>query len=97
MHRVSFSGMSYVPRVGAMEPAIAGAVSTMKQGETKVGIKGNGAVYAYQVLNQSKTDAKFDAKQEKQQAAQMSMRALSAFTSELYLKADVQDKRYLFY
>ena len=94
---ITFASNAFISKVGNSEPALSGSVSAAKKGDFKTGIKGNGAVYAYQVLNQSKSDAKFDAKQEKQQAAQMSMRALSAFTSELYLKADVQDKRYLFY
>ena len=94
---ISFASNAFISKVGNSEPVLSGSVSTAKKGDFKAGLKGNGAVYAYQVLNQSKTDAKFDAKQEKQQAAQMSMRALGAFTNELYLKADVQDKRYLFY
>lgn len=94
---VNFANNAFISKVGNSEPALSGSVSAAKKGDFKAGIKGNGAVYAYQVLNQSKSDVKFDVKQEKQQAAQMSMRALSAFTNELYLKADVQDKRYLFY
>ena len=94
---VSFANNAFIAKVGSSEPALSGSVSTAKKGDFKAGIKGNGAVYAYQVLNQNKVDSKFDAKQEKQQAAQMSMRALSSFNNELYLKADVQDKRYLFY
>ena len=94
---VSFASNAFISKVGNSEPVLSGSVSTAKKGDFKAGLKGNGAVYAYQVLNQTKTDAKFDAKQDKQQAAQMSMRGLNAFTNELYLKADVQDKRYLFY
>ena len=94
---VSFASNAFISKVGSSEPVLSGSVSAAKKGDFKAGLKGNGAVYAYQVLNQTKSDAKFDAKQEKQQAAQMSMRGLSAFTNELYLKADVQDKRYLFY
>ena len=94
---VNFANNAFISKVGNSEPALSGSVSAAKKGDFKAGIKGNGAVYAYQVLNQTKSDVKFDVKQEKQQAAQMSMRALSAFTNELYLKADVQDKRYLFY
>ncbi len=94
---VSFASNAFISKVGSSEPVLSGSVSAAKKGDFKAGLKGNGAVYAYQVLNQTKSDAKFDAKQEKQQAAQMSMRGLSAFTNELYQKADVQDKRYLFY
>ncbi|MBR4645275.1 MAG: SurA N-terminal domain-containing protein [Bacteroidaceae bacterium] len=94
---INFANNAFISKVGNSEPVLSGSVSTAKKGDFKAGIKGNGAVYAYQVLDQKKADSKFDVKQEKQQAAQMSMRALSAFTNELYLKADVQDKRYLFY
>lgn len=94
---INFASNAFISKVGSSEPVLSGSVSAAKKGDFKAGLKGNGAVYAYQVLNQTKSDAKFDAKQEKQQAAQMSMRGLSAFTNELYLKADVQDKRYLFY
>jgi peptidyl-prolyl cis-trans isomerase D len=94
---INFANNAFISKVGNSEPVLSGSVSTAKKGDFKAGIKGNGAVYAYQVLDQKKADSKFDVKQEKQQAAQMSMRALSSFTNELYLKADVQDKRYLFY
>ena len=94
---VNFANNAFIAKVGNSEPVLSGSVSAAKKGDFKAGLKGNGAVYAYQVLNQTKSDIKFDAKQEKQQCAQMYMRALSAFTNELYLKADVQDKRYLFY
>ena len=94
---INFANNAFISKVGNSEPVLSGSVSTAKKGDFKAGIKGNGAVYTYQVLDQKKADSKFDVKQEKQQAAQMSMRALSAFTNELYLKADVQDKRYLFY
>lgn len=98
LRRVSFSGLTYVPLVGTLEPAVAGAVSGMKQGEVKCGIRGNGGVYALQVLNQSKQqDAKYDQKAEEQQNVQMNARALQSLTRDLFLKADVQDNRYLFY
>ena len=98
LRRVSFSGLTYVPLVGTLEPAVAGAVSGMKQGEVKSGIRGNGGVYALQVLSQSKQqDAKYDQKAEEQQNVQMNARALQSLTRDLFLKADVQDNRYLFY
>lgn len=98
MRHISFSGMTYVPHVGAMEPAIAGAVSTMKQGDTKMGIRGNGGVYALQILSQNKqNDVKYDQKAEEQSLTQMLMRSLQSLSQDLYLKADVQDNRYLFY
>lgn len=98
LRHVSFSGLTYVPLVGTLEPAVAGAVFGMKQGELKSGIRGNGGVYALQVLSQSKQpDAKYDQKVEEQQNVQINARGLQSLTRDLFLKADVQDNRYLFY
>ncbi|MDY3099588.1 MAG: hypothetical protein SOW60_09165, partial [Bacteroidaceae bacterium] len=68
-----------------------------KKGDFKAGVKGNGAVYAFQVISQNKTDGAFDKKTEESQAMQFMLRGLNAFTSELYQKAEVVDNRYLFY
>lgn len=94
---VTFASSTYVSKVGGSEPVLSGAVSTAQKGDFKQGIRGKSAVYAFQVLGTNKTGAKFDEKQELQTLAQANTRALSLFTSELYEKADVVDKRYLFY
>ena len=94
---VTFGSNTFVSKVGTTEPALSGAVSTAKKGDFKAGIEGKGGVYAFQVLGQHSHETKFDEKKEMQQLTQMNMRALSTFTSELYQKANVEDKRYLFY
>ena len=94
---INFNNSAFVSKVGRSEPALSGAVSAAKKGDFKAGIKGNGAVYAFQVIDQNKTDGKFDKKAEETQATQSMMRGLSGFTSELYQKAEVKDNRYLFY
>ena len=98
LRHVSFSGMTYVSRIGNIEPAIAGAANGMKQGEVKTAIRGNGAVYAIQVLtNDEQKDVKYDQKTEERQIGQTMSRTLQRFTQDLYDKADVKDNRYLFY
>ena len=57
----------------------------------------NGAVYAYQVLAADKQEATFDQKQEQGTLTQAALRSINAFQNELYKKANVEDKRYLFY
>ncbi len=94
---VNFASNTFVTRMGSSEPVLSGSVSTAKQGDFKAGVKGNAAVYAYQVLNQNKLGTQFDQKKEEQQATQNTMRALNSYTSELYKNAGVEDKRYLFY
>jgi len=94
---VSFTNNVFVSKVGASEPALSGAISGTKPGDFKSGIKGNSAVYAFQVLDQHKHEGTYDQKKEEQQLSQSNSRALSNFTSELYEKAKVVDNRYIFY
>ncbi len=94
---INFNNSAFVAKVGRSEPALSGSVTAAKKGDFKAGVKGNGAVYAFQVLDQTKTDGKFDKKAEETQAAQNMMRGLGSFTNELYLNADVKDHRYLFF
>ena len=94
---VTFTGNAFVSKIGASEPILSGSVSKAKKGEFKSGIKGKAAVYAYQVLEQTKTDAKFDKKEEEQNLQQSASRYLSNFTGELMQKADINDKRYIFF
>ncbi len=93
----SFTNNVFVSKVGASEPALSGAISGTKPGDFKCGIKGNSAVYAFQVLDQHKHEGTYDQKKEEQQLSQSNSRVLSNFTSELYEKANVVDNRYLFY
>lgn len=94
---ITFANNAFIAKVGASEPALSGAVSTAKKGEFKAGVKGNSAVYAFQVLEQTKTGGEYDKKKEEKSAAQALMRTLGNFTSDLYEKANVEDHRYLFY
>ena len=88
--------------LGSEKPDIMGVKiawgETQTKGAFKAGVKGNNAVYAYQVLNIEKNkDAKFDVNAEKAQLVQMSLRYLGNYTHDLYKKADIVDNRYLFY
>ena len=101
LRNVSFSQSAYVNKFSAPEPALTGSITAQKQGTFKAGIKGNAAVYAYQVLTVNKQKgAKFDKKTEEAQLEQMA--SYNIFQSgiliqDLLKKADVKDNRYLFY
>ena len=94
---ITFTGNAFVSKIGASEPALSGSVSKAKKGEFKSGVKGKSAVYAYQVLEQTKTNAKFDKKEEEQKLQQTIGRSLGNFSGELLQKADITDKRYIFF
>ena len=97
IRHITFSGNAFVSKVGASEPVLSGSVSKAKKGDFKSGIKGKSAIYAYQVLDQKKNDAKFDKKQEEQRLQQSTGRSLGNFIRELVQKANISDKRYIFY
>ncbi len=97
--QVTFAAPVFVQAAVASEPALSGAVASVKQGAVSPAIvKGNGAAYLFQVLEKKpRSDAKFDAKQQQTQLEQQAMQAASRFMNEMYLKAGVVDNRYLFF
>ena len=94
---ITFTGNAFVSKVGASEPALSGSVSKAKKGDFKAGIKGKSAVYAYQVLDQSKNNVKYDQKEEEQKLQQTISRNIGNFSNELLKKANISDKRYIFF
>ena len=94
---ITFTGNAFVSKIGSSEPALSGSVSKAKKGDFKSGIKGKAAVYAYQVLDQKKTDAKYDKKEEEQKLQQSLSRNIGNFTNELYKNANISDNRYIFF
>ena len=96
--QVTFAAPVFVQSSVSSEPALSGAVANVKQGGVSPVIKGNGAAYIFQVLEKkTRSDAKFDAKQQQTQLEQQAMQAASRFMNEMYLKAGVVDNRYLFF
>ena len=99
VRQITFSAPVFVQSAGASEPALSGAVASVKQGAFSPSVvKGNGAAYLFQVLSKKQREGvKFDEKQQAQQLRQQAMQAAGRFMNELYLKADVVDNRYLFF
>ena len=97
LRRVTFAQPVFVSKTGNIEPALSGNSSNAAKDAFKNAVRGNGAVYAYQVLAADKQEATFDQKQEQGTLTQTALRSINAFQNELYKKANVEDKRYLFY
>lgn len=97
LRRVTFAQSVFVSKTGNIEPAISGSSSNAAKDAFKNAVRGNGAVYAYQVLATDKQEATYDQKQEQGTLTQAALRSISAFQNDLYKKANVEDKRYLFY
>ena len=97
LRRVTFAQSVFVSKTGNIEPALSGNSSNATKDTFKNAVRGNGAIYAYQVLATDKQDATLDQKQEQGMLTQGALRSINAFQNELYKKANVEDKRYLFY
>ena len=99
VNQITFGAPVFVQATGSSEPALAGAVASVKQGEfSKALVKGNGGAYLFKVLKKAEREgANFDAKAVEQQLQMQALQAARIFIQELYQKANVVDNRYLFF
>lgn len=98
VNQVTFASPVFISATGASEQALSGAVAAVAKGNfSPKPVKGNAGVYLFQVVNKTQRPGKFDAKVEEQRLRQKEMQMASNSMNELYLKANVVDKRYLFF
>ncbi|MBR4758493.1 MAG: peptidylprolyl isomerase, partial [Bacteroidaceae bacterium] len=95
--QITFSSPAFVMKTASSEPALSGAATGAKMGQFVKGIKGNGGVYGFLVINKKTLNGKFEAKQEKVQLSSAYMRSLNLLMPTLARKANVTDNRYKFY
>ena len=94
---VTFSAPAFVMATSSSEPALSARVSMTAKGQFAGPVKGNAGVFVFQVLDKQKAQEKFDAKTEEGMLTNMAARAASRFINDLYIKAKVVDKRYMFF
>ena len=94
---VTFSAPTYIPSISASELAISAYSSIAKINETSEPLKGNAGVYVVEAIAQEKSSETLDKETEKTSLQNMYTRMASQFVSDLYLKANVKDQRYLFF
>ena len=99
VNQITFGAPVFVQTTGSSEPALAGAVAAVKEGQfSPAVVKGNGGAYLFQVVKKGAREGeKFDDKTVEQRLQQQAVQAASRFVSELYQKANVVDNRYLFF
>ncbi|MBM6780887.1 peptidylprolyl isomerase [Bacteroides mediterraneensis] len=95
---VTFSAPAYISVTRASEPVIGAVAAKTAVNKVSAPIKGNAGVYMIQVYAKNKGTEKFDAKQEEATLNNMAVRIVgSQLINDLYQKAKVEDKRYLFF
>ena len=98
MKQVTFAAPVFVQTTGMSEPALSGAVAATAKGKfCAQPIKGNGGVYLFQVTGKKTRPVKFNEKEYEQRQRQKVMQYAGNFMQELYFKAGVKDKRYMFF
>lgn len=95
---VSFASPSFIAATSASEPLVGAVAAKTAKGAFAGPIKGNAGVYAFQIINKTKTSEKFDDKAEQASLATNAFRAASSnIINTLYLNAKVKDNRYKFF
>ena len=98
VNQISFASPVFVQATGSSEPALAGAVASAKKGDFHAApVKGNGGAFVFQVLDVAQQKSEMKAEDFERQLKQQAMQAAGRFMQELYQKAEVSDKRYLFF
>ncbi|ADV43542.1 SurA N-terminal domain-containing protein [Bacteroides helcogenes] len=94
---VTFAASAYVPALRTSEPLVSAYAAMADLNKLSAPIKGNGGVFVLQPYAKEKLNETFNRETEETTLANMHARMASQFMSDLYLKADVKDKRYLFF
>lgn len=94
---ITFAAPVFVTSTASSEPILSGAASAAAKGQFVTGLKGEAAVYAFQVLEKNKLEGKYDEKQELAQQSSTILRGIGGFMQNLVRKAKVVDDRYKFY
>ncbi len=99
VNQVTFASPAFVQSVGAVEPALSGAVAATAVGKfSKAPVKGNAGVYVFQVAKKAmRAGSKFNEQQAEQQAAQQNLQFVGSYIQDLVQKAHVVDHRYLYF
>ena len=99
VNQITFNSPVFVAATGTAESALSGAVAATKNGQFSAKpVKGNAGAYVFKVVGENTNNSqKFDEKTEEQKLARQAMQGASRFMSELYQKAKIVDKRYLFF
>ena len=94
---VTFSAPAYIPALRSSEPLVGAYASIAEVNKLSAPIKGNGGVFVLQPYAKEKLNETFNKETEEANLANMHARMASQFISDLYMKANVKDQRYLFF
>ncbi|WP_281643656.1 peptidylprolyl isomerase [Bacteroides zoogleoformans] len=94
---VTFGAPAYVAALRSSEPLVSAYASVAELNKLSAPIKGNGGVFVLQAYAKEKQNDTFNKETEETALKNIHARMASQFINDLYLKAEVKDKRYLFF
>ena len=99
LNQVTFAAPVYISEIGTSEPVLSGAIAATAAGKFSAApVKGNSGVYLFKVDSKAnRQGVKYDEKDAEQRQRQRLIQYVGQFMRDLYQKADVTDKRYLFF
>lgn len=94
---VTFGAPAYISVLHSSEPLVGAYVSVSELNKLSIPIKGNAGVFVLEPYAKEKLNETYSPKNEEATLQSMHARMASQFLNDLYLKADVEDTRYLFF
>lgn len=94
---VTFAAPAYVSALGSSEPLVSAYASVGEMNQLSAPVKGMAGVFVLQPYAKEKINETYDQKAEENAQSSLYMRMANQFMSDLYLKAEVKDTRYLFF
>lgn len=94
---VTFAAPAFISSLYNNEPVVSGIAATTAVNQVSAPVVGNSAVFVVKPYSKETLSEEYDAEKEKKNAEMMNSRMMQGFMSDLYLKANVKDNRYLFF
>ncbi len=95
---VTFSASAYIPPLRTSEPLVSAYTAVGELDKLSAPIKGNGGVFVLQPYATDKLNETFDVQNEESSLTNTYIRTtVQQLIGDLYLRANVKDKRYLFF
>lgn len=97
LNNITFSTPAFIASTGGNEPVLTGGICYGKENKEYGPAKGNNGVYMFQIVGRTPAGEKFNEKMYEQSVAESYLRNVGQFTNDLYSKAKVKDRRYLYF
>lgn len=98
INRITFAAPAFVSATTSSEPLVSAVASKTPAGQFATAFKGNNGVFFLQVLGKTDKPEGFNADSEREIVAQTSLRTnMQSAINDLYLNANIKDRRYKFF